>query len=134
MRLAIPITAGAVVGFALWLGSPGLVGSPHPWEAKSALILACLFVVGAVLGAAWPDRPWTGPLGLYVGQGLALAGQKAWLPASGPSEPLFLAVLFLVQYSLPGLAGAGLGALLADVATGGLAAWISAGDRDQHPL
>ncbi len=119
------------MGFALWIGSPGLVGSPHPWDAKGPLILACLFVVGAVLGAAWPDRLWAGALGLYLGQGLALLGQKAWLPAAAPSEPALLALLFLVQYSLPGLAGAGLGALLADLATGGLAGWLAGGDSDR---
>ena len=129
MKSGIPITAGAVIGFALWISSPGLVGSPHPWEAKSALILGCLFVVGALLGAAWPERLWTGPLGLYLGQAVALLGQKTWALESAPSEHAALALLSLVQYSLPGLAGAGVGALLADGAAGGLTAWLSGKDR-----
>lgn len=129
MKAGVPITAGAVIGFALWVSSRGLVGSSHPFDAKSPLILVCLFVVGAALGAAWPERFWAGALGLYLGQGLALVGQKVWLPASAPVEPLGLALLFLVQYSLPGLAGAAVGAVLADAAAGGLPAWLSGKDR-----
>jgi hypothetical protein len=129
LKAGVPVIAGAVIGFALWVSSSRLVGSPHPFEAKSPLILGCLFVAGAFLGAGWAKRLWAGPLGLYLGQAMALLGQSVWLPDSAPQEPVLLALLFLVQYCLPGLAGAGLGALLAEGAGGGLEGWLSGGRR-----
>jgi hypothetical protein len=121
----VPVTAGALVGFALWLGSWELVGSPHPFEAKSPIILGCLFVAGGFLGAGWTERLWAGPLGLYLGQAAALLVQSAWLKHSAPAEPVPLALLFLVQYCLPSLAGAGLGALLMEGAAGNIERWLS---------
>lgn len=125
VKTPIPLIAGMGIGFALWVSSRGLVASAHPFEAKSPLILACLFVAGACLGAGWPDRLWVGPLGLYLGQAMGLLGQKVWLTELAPAEPAALGLLFLVPYCLPGLAGAGVGALLADGAAGRLDAWLA---------
>lgn len=99
---------GLIVGLVLWSKSLALTGAGQPWAAATALYPGCLFVAGALLASIEPRRFWSGPLGLYLGQGLALASQAVAGTLGEPAVLLPLAPLFLLSYSLPCFVGAAL--------------------------
>ena len=69
---ALPLALGAVAGFFLWAASPQLTGHEEPWDGDFGFYLCYLLAVGVLAGIAMPRHFWACPVGLYVGQALAM--------------------------------------------------------------
>jgi hypothetical protein len=73
MRGAVlPLALGAVAGFILWAASPQLTGHQEPWDGDFGFYLCYLLAVGVLSGIAMPRHFWACPVGLYVGQVVAM--------------------------------------------------------------
>lgn len=69
---ALPLALGAAVGFVLWAASPQLTGHREPWDGDFGAYLCFLLGVGVVAGLAMPRHFWACPVGLYLGQAVAM--------------------------------------------------------------
>ena len=112
---------GLLLGFGLWGAWADLLGRGSPWDG-GAPYLASLFVAGLILGAIDSVLLWPGPLGVYLGQALALSAQDFLGLTDKPADPLLLRALFLVCLTLATALGAAVSA--------GLKIWI--GDRPRR--
>jgi len=119
-RRYLVLGLGTILGYGLWAAWVNLLGRGSPWNG-GAPYLASLFVVGLILGALDRVHLWPGPLGVYLGQALAMSAQ-AFLGLSGkPAAPLPRRWLFLVSLTLATALGAAVSA--------GLRIWIGEGWR-----
>lgn len=69
---ALPLALGAVAGFILWAASPQLTGHEEPWDGDFGFYLCYLLTVGVLAGMVMPRHFWACPVGLYLGQALAM--------------------------------------------------------------
>lgn len=71
-------------GFLIWALAPLLVGTREPWDAAWPYYTLAMAAGGLVGGWLLPGRWLAAPLGLWLGQALAVAvlpgGDLAWLP------------------------------------------------------
>jgi hypothetical protein len=103
-RGLIALGLGAAIGFCLWVSWKYLLDKGLPLDG-GAPYLGLLFLAGASLAPVVPVDPWPGPLGLYLGQAVALVGDALLgLDAQPHLAPLRL--LYLVSVSLAGVLGA----------------------------
>jgi hypothetical protein len=109
-RRGLVLGLGAALGYGLWIGWSQFLGQGVPLDG-GARYLACLFVAGAVLSTLDPAEPWLPPLGLYLGQGAALAALTA-LGLAGDPVALPLRLLYLVSVTLAAVFGAAVSAAL----------------------
>jgi hypothetical protein len=109
---------GLILGAAIWLLSPWMTGRSEPWDAESGYYPGALLVAGALGGALIPMHWPAVALGIFVGQLLVILGGVLADPASGGLWPL--GVVFLGVYSVLGLIGAVLGAVLRRIRSGPL--------------
>ena len=82
-KAASAASAGALLGYGLWLVSPIVAGCAEPWDASFPLYTPVLVVGGALGGGLLPGRAIAFLLGLWIGQVLALATlpdhQRSWI-------------------------------------------------------
>jgi hypothetical protein len=109
---------GLILGAAIWLLSPWMTGRSEPWDAESGYYPGALLAAGALGGALIPMHWPAVALGIFVGQLLVILGGVLADPASGGLWPL--GVVFLGVYSVLGLIGAVLGAVLRRIRSGPL--------------
>lgn len=69
---AVPLALGFVAGFFLWAVSFPLTGHKEPWDGDFGFYLCYLLAVGVLAGMVMPRHFWACPVGLYVGQALAI--------------------------------------------------------------
>lgn len=101
---------GLILGAAIWMLSPWIAGRSEPWDAEGGYYAGALLGTGALGGILLP-RHWPSvALGIFAGQLLVIFGGVLADPASGGFWPL--GVVFLAVYSVLGLVGALLGAVL----------------------
>jgi len=116
-RSWLTFAIGAGAGLLIWLFSPLLFGAAEPWDAGGFSYFAIVFGLGVVLGVMSPARFWIGPCGIYVGQ--LTFGIASWLKSvfsyqgGGVNFFIPLGAIFLIQATLPALAGAFVAALIA---------------------
>ncbi len=99
-------------GFALWMAGPLLTDTIEPWDGENQLLyLAGLVLLGAACGVLAPKRFLLWPLGVYTGQLAGVLYRRYQGPTAGADLLVPLGLLSLVQYTMPSLVGAALGAL-----------------------
>jgi hypothetical protein len=103
-RRNLALGLGVVLGYALWLTWAYVLEKGPPLDG-GARYLGMLFVAGAILAAVEPADPWPGPVGLYLGQAMALAGE-AFLGFGGDPYLVPLRLLYLVSITLSAALGA----------------------------
>jgi len=102
-HLYLTLALGGAVGSLLWL--LWLEAPRPPWELGGT-VLPTLLAAGFVLGVWDPRNHWAGPLGLYLGQAVALAFEaRAHVERAG-LHPVPLQLLFLASFNLAALVGA----------------------------
>jgi hypothetical protein len=101
---------GLILGAAIWLLSPWIAGRSEPWDAEGGYYAGALLGTGALGGVLIPLHWPSVALGIFAGQLLVILGGVLADPASGGLWPL--GVVFLAAYSVLGLVGALLGAVL----------------------
>jgi hypothetical protein len=110
VRTGIVSAFGFLLGLGLWLGSHAFTGTFQPWSSSRPTYVFVLFGVGLLLGVLNPDNFGYGPLGLYVGEALALASQGYLVSPTDPPTIYPIACLFLASYSLAAFGGAAVSA------------------------
>jgi hypothetical protein len=101
---------GVILGAAIWLLSPWITGRSEPWDAENGYYSGALLATGVLGGLLLPMHWAILGLGILVGQALVILGGVLAEPASGGLWPLGL--VFLAAYSILGLVGALVGAVL----------------------
>jgi hypothetical protein len=107
----LPLLLGFVLGAAVWLSSPALIGYAEPWDAPSIYYPSALLLTGIIAGGATPSKWWIGALGIFAGQAMVFVGRAVlYRPADG-----FWALKLwpMAIFSLVALIGAGGAALAA---------------------
>jgi hypothetical protein len=96
-----PVAWAALAGAALWLGTCAATGRREAWDASAywavaypAALLAC-----ALLGRAFPDRPWRWALVLFEAQCVTMGLRNGEL-----GSLLELGVVMFAVIALPGIA------------------------------
>lgn len=97
-----------VGGFALWMAGPLLTGEVEPWDGENQLFyVATLAALGALCGSLVPRVFFLWPIGVYAGQLIAILYRRHQTPSVGVDFLVPLGLLYLVQYTIPSLVGAG---------------------------
>ena len=103
-RRGLTLVLGTAIGYGLWISWSHVLDRGSPFDG-GARYLGCLFLVGGLLALLRPEEPWLAPLGVYLGQCAALAGETAAGLAGDPAVfPLHL--LYLVSVTLAAVFGA----------------------------
>ena len=108
MKSAVGWAVAAASGAALWAGANLVEGSREPWDVESYWVvqLPLAALLCAVLGFAFPERPWRWPLAVMLAQlpvMMLFTGEVA-----APLMVVGLALLLI--FALPGMLAAWLGA------------------------
>ena len=101
----IAVTAGGVVGAAIWAFSQELFGKNQPWDAEFVRFSTALAFAGLLIGLAYRELFWLGAIGLYVGQLVVLFSK---LQTDHSLSYLFV-MLSLTPYTLIAFATASAG-------------------------
>jgi len=103
-RRFVVLGLAAVLGYMLWVSWVYFLERGLPLDG-GAPYLGILFVAGAILAAVEPEDPWPGPVGLYLGQAMALAGQTL-LGLGGDPHLVPLRLFYLLSITLSAVLGA----------------------------
>lgn len=102
---ALWFAVGLLLGAALWLLSPALLGRTEPWDADAPVWSLSWLVVGTIAGAARHGRGLWLPVGYALGQ-VAVMTPPLWRSEFGALGALFigagLAVALTVTLALLG--------------------------------
>jgi hypothetical protein len=103
----IPAVTSITVGATLWLVSAALAGKREAWDAPQyrAVAYPVALATCALLGRAYPTRPWRWALWLFEAQLVAMCVRNRELGSLFPLGMLLFAVI-----ALPGMLLAILGA------------------------
>lgn len=71
-KAAVSFAFGALAGFVIWFASAQLTGHREPWDDDSGFYFWYLLGAGLLAGIVVPRYFWACPLGIYVGQAVAM--------------------------------------------------------------
>lgn len=103
-RRLVVLGLGTALGYMLWVSWVYFLERGLPLDG-GVRYLGILFAAGAILAAFEPTDPWPGPLGLYLGQAMALAVQ-ALLGLGGDFYLVPLRLFYLLSITLSAVLGA----------------------------
>ena len=100
-----------LLGAIIWALSPSVTGYAEPWDSQSPYYLLSLLMSGLVVGLVGPRRYfWLWPIGIVVGQVVAILCLSLTQPFGGVSFFFPIGLFALLLASIVSLIGSAIGA------------------------